>query len=384
MPEYPHVALIIETSKVYGRELLLGIANYTRHHGPWSIFSMERGQNDPDPPWIQRWKGQGIISRSPDNTACIKAAQRSIPVVSLRHLYERPQFPTLFPDQHVIGRRIAEHLLQRGFSNFGYCGVDDNKRWEQLRREAFTKAVGEHGYYVACYKPAYVRSLSLNWEREQELIGQWLLDLPKPLGIMASHDSQGVQLLDACRRVGVNVPDDVAVVSVDNDPVLCELASPPLSSLDQNVRNLGYQAAAMLDEMMAGHTVPPENYFYPPGEIVTRQSSDVVAVSDRKLSIAMRYIRENALKPIDVDSIAKASGQSRRSLEKGFADVFKTSPMNRVHEIRLRALKRLLRETDHSLDEVSRIAGFEYAEYMSRFFKKRTGLTPGQFRKNPK
>jgi LacI family transcriptional regulator len=245
MPTEPHVALIIETSKVYGRELLLGISQYVAQHGPWSIFTMERGQDDPDPPWLAKWNGQGIITRSHDHALCLRAARRAIPVVSLRHLKQRPKFPTLFPDQHLIGQRIAAHLLERGFTNFGYCGVDDDKRWEQLRREAFTAAVTKHGYDIAFYKPTYFRDSGKDWENEQHLIGQWLLGLKKPVGLMASHDSQGMQLLDACRRVGVKVPDDVAVVSVDNDPVLCELAAPPLSSLDQNVRRLGRDPAVV-------------------------------------------------------------------------------------------------------------------------------------------
>ena len=381
MPDDPHVALIIETSKVYGRELLLGISRYIRQHGPWSTFSMERGQDDPDPPWLANWDGQGIITRSRDHTLCEQAARRGIPVVSLRHLHANPKFPTIFPDQQLIGERIATHLLERGFANFGYCGVDDEKRWERLRRVAFTAIVTEHGHQINFYKPTYVRDFHKNWEREQRLIGQWLQSLKKPVGIMASHDSQGVQLLDACRRIGVKVPDEVAVVSVDNDPVLCELASPPLSSLDQNVSRIGFEAAATLDRMMKGEDVPTENYFFAPGEVVTRLSSDVIAVDDRSLSAAMRYIRKNALGTIDVGGIAKAAGQSRRSLEKKFTEAFGISPMGKVHEMRLLNLKRLLLETDHPLEYIARLSGFEYHEYMSRFFKKRTGTTPGQFRR---
>jgi len=381
MPAEPHVALIIETSKVYGRELLLGISRYVRNHGPWSVFTLERGQNDPDPPWLAKWKGQGIITRSLDHVLCERAARRSIPVVSLRHLHEQPKFPTIFPDQNLIGQRIATHFLNRGFTNFAYCGVDDDKRWERIRREAFAATVAENGFGVAFYEPTDNRDFRKNWEREQEHIGKWLSGLEKPIGIMASHDSQGMQLLDACRRIGVKVPDDIAVVSVDNDPVLCELASPPLSSLDQNVRRIGFEAAALLDRMMRGEKVANENLFFPPGEVVTRQSSDVIAVDDRNLSAAVRFIRERALGPVDVSAIASAAGLSRRSLEKKFNDSFGVSPMERVHEIRLRALKRLLVETDHPLEHVANLAGFEYHEYMSRFFKKRTGMTPGQFRK---
>lgn len=382
MSDYPHVALTIETSKVYGREILLGISRYVRNHGPWSIFTMERGQDDPDPPWLKNWRGQGIITRSKDLKLCQEAALRGIPVVSLRHLHAKPSFPTVFPDQPAIGTRIAAHLLERGFANFGYCGVADQKEWERIRREAYTASIARRGYEVDFYKPTYFHDSHKNWEKEQRLIGQWILSLKKPVGIMASHDSQGVQLLDACRRVNVRVPDEVAVVSVDNDPVLCELASPPLSSLDQNVQVIGYEAAALLDRMMGGETVPAENYFFDPGEVVVRQSSDIVALEDKQVVKGVQYIRDHAFdKGIEVQAIAKAAGLSRRSLEQRFLDQIGISPMEQVHQIRIRRIKQLLLQTNHTLPVIAELVGFEYNEYMSRFFKKRTGKTPGAYRR---
>jgi LacI family transcriptional regulator len=379
--EPPHVALIIETSKVYGREILLGISRYLQLHGPWSVFTRERGQDDPDPPWLSTWAGDGIITRSVDLTVCRQAFEKGIPVVSLRHLQEPPQVPTVFPDQGAIGRRVAEHLLDRGFRSFGYCGVADNKGWEKLRRMAFASAVRAHGCPLAEYKPSYLADSDKNWEREQRLMVGWLEALEKPAGIMASHDSQGVLVLDACRRAEIRVPDEVGVVSVDNDPVLCELASPPLSSLDQNVVKIGYEAAALLDRMMKGERAPVRNYFFEPGEVVTRQSSDVVAVSDPHVAAALRFVRQNACRAIDVHAIARASGQSRRALEKKFVKLLGKSPMDQVHEIRLRRIKKLLLESDLLLADIAHQVGFEYHEYMSRYFRKRTGMTPGQFRR---
>ncbi len=377
----PHVALIIETSKVYGRDILLGISRYMQLHGPWSVFTRERGQNDPDPPWLDTWAGDGIITRSVDLAICRRAYERGVAVVSLRHLQEPPLLPTVFPDQGLIGRRVAEHLLERGFRSFGYCGVADFKGWERLRREAFAEALRERDCRHVEYKPTYVPDSDRNWEREQKLMVRWLAGLEKPVGIMASHDSQGVQLLDACRRGGIRVPDEAGVVSVDNDPVLCELASPPLSSLDQNVVKLGFEAAAFLDRMMHGERVEPGNHFFEPGEVVTRQSSDVVAVSDRHVAAAVRFIRENACRGIDVHAIARASGQSRRALEKKFVKYLGRTPMDEVHGIRLRRIKKLLLETDYLMADVAAEAGFEYHEYMSRFFRKRTGMSPGQYRR---
>ena len=130
----PHVALTIETSKIYGRQILRGITRYIRLHGPWSIYTSERGQDDPDPPWLAKWQGDGIITRSLDMAWCRAAQRRGIPVVSLRHLVDKPDFPTIFPDQDKIVARIITHFRERGFQNFGYIGVDGNKGWERLRR----------------------------------------------------------------------------------------------------------------------------------------------------------------------------------------------------------------------------------------------------------
>ncbi|MFN0125910.1 MAG: XylR family transcriptional regulator [Verrucomicrobiales bacterium] len=381
MNRQPRVALIVETSKVYGREILLGISRYLALHGPWSIFAQERGQDDDDPPWLARWKGDGIITRSRDFILCRRAHRHGIPVVSVRHLFEQPEFPTVFPDQKLIGERIANHFITRGFRHFGYCGVPGDKLWERRRHAAFTRLVEAAGGTCTEYKPTYLADAKRNWEHEQEVMVAWLRRLPKPAGIMTAHDTLGVQLLDACRRAGIAVPDEVAVVSVDNDPVLCELASPPLSSLDQNAQRLGFEAAALLDRMMRGEQLPPANHFFEPGEVVIRQSSDVVAAKDPNVSKAVRFIRENACLEIDGRAIARAAGQSRRALEKKFRQVTGRTPMEEVHDIRLRRIKQLLAETDYILPHVAEQSGFAYHEYMSRFFKKHTGMTPGEYRR---
>lgn len=378
----PRVALIVETSKAYGREILLGISRYLTLHGPWNVFIHERGQNDPDPPWLARWEGDGIITRSFDFKLCRRAQKRGLPVVSLRHLHEKPEFPTLFPDQRLIAERIAAHFLSRGFRHFGYCGIAGNKLWERRRHAAFLRMVEQHGGDCAEYKPTYMVDAEKNWEKEQESMVEWLEGLPKPVAIMTAHDSQGVQVLDACSRAGIPVPDEVAVVSVDNDRVLCELSTPALSSLDQNAQQLGFEAAALLDRMMRGEKIPPQNLYLEPGEVVTRQSSDTIAVRDSNVAKAIRYIRENAFAEIGSAAIARAAGLSRRALEKRFRLCTGRTPMEEVNALRLRRIKQLLSETSCILPVIAEQCGFAYHEYMSRFFKKHTGQTPGDYRRS--
>jgi LacI family transcriptional regulator len=376
----PHVALIIETSKIYGREILMGIGQYLRLRQPWSIFTAERGQDDPEPAWLKTWKGDGIITRSLDMRLCRAAAARGIPVVSLRHLVEKPEFPSLFPDQGLIASRIVEHFFERGFRNFAYVGVAGNKGWERQRRASFIRILGERGCVNLAIRPLLAEP-GLTWEEEEEEIAAWVRTLPTPIGIMVNFDTQGVQVLEACRRIGAHVPDDVAVVSVDNDSVLCEVATPALSSLDQNVQKLGFEAASMLDRMIAGKDVEKRNYFVEPGHVVVRQSSDVLAVGDERLAKAIRFVRENACKGADVNAIARASGMSRRALEKKFMERIGRTPLGEMQELRFRRVRQLLLETDYVLPQIAEIAGFQYQEYMVRFFKKRSGMTPGQYRR---
>ena len=375
-----HIALIIETSKVYGREILRGIGHYLRLHPEWLVYTAERGHDDPDPAWLANWKGDGIITRSLDQRLCRSAAARGVSVVSLRHLLDRPHFPTIFPDQELIAQRVAGHFLERGFRNFAYVGVAGSKGWERIRRDAYVRSLNQHGVANIFIRPVLASS-GLSWEEEQEQIAAWIRVLPLPVGIMVTHDTQGVQVLDACRRIGVRVPDDVAIVSADNDPVLCEVATPPLSSLDQNAHKLGFEAATLLDRIMRGEKVENRNYFIEPGHVVTRQSSDVLATEDKGVAKAIRFIRENAFKSIDVDTVARASGMSRRALEKKFTQFVKRTPLEEIQEARYRRVRQLLLETDYVLPQIAELTGFQYQEYMVRFFKKRTGFTPGAFRR---
>ncbi|SUS06580.1 LacI family transcriptional regulator [uncultured Defluviicoccus sp.] len=374
------MALIIETSKIYGREILRGISNYQRLHGAWSIFTTERGQDDPDPAWLSSWQGDGIITRSRDMQGCREAAARGIAVVSLRHVLEKPDFPSLFPDSHLIAQRIVDHFFERGFRNYGYVGVAGNRGWERERRESFLSILHQYGVSSIVMRPLLAEA-GLPWEEALDQIVAWVRTLPLPIGIMVNHDTQGVQILDACRRAGLRVPDDIAVVSVDNDPVLCELATPPLSSLDQQVDKLGFEAAVMLDKLMRGKKIENRNYSTEPGHVVVRQSSDVIAVRDQRLVKAIRFVRENACRGADVDAVARAAGMSRRALEKKFTQHINRTPLEEIQEMRFRRIRQLLLETDYVLPQVAEMAGFQYQEYLVRFFKKRTGMTPGQFRR---
>jgi LacI family transcriptional regulator len=213
-----------------------------------------------------------------------------------------------------------------------------------------------------------------------ERVAQWIQSLPKPIGLMACNDIRGQQVLNACRAVGVAVPDDVAVIGIDNDEVLCELSSPPLSSVVANTERIGYEAAALLDRMMKGGKAPKHPIVIGPLGIVTRRSTDVLAIEDRHIAAAVRFIRERACDGVDVGDLLQAVPLSRSTLERRFYKVLNRSPKEEILRVRMNRAKQLLAETDFPLSWIAEKIGLEHTEYLSVIFKKRTGMTPAGFR----
>jgi LacI family transcriptional regulator len=198
--------------------------------------------------------------------------------------------------------------------------------------------------------------------------------------LMACNDMRGQQVLDACRASDVTVPDEVAVVGVDNEEVLCDLSDPPLSSVVPNAERIGYEAAALLEQMMAGKKVQAKPIFIEPSGVVTRRSTEVLAIEDRPVAAAARFIREHACEGIDVGDVLRAVSMSRSALDRHFIKIMGRSPKDEILRVRLNRAKQLLAETDFSQATIAEKVGLEHVEYLSRIFKKRIGLTPSEFR----
>jgi LacI family transcriptional regulator len=198
----------------------------------------------------------------------------------------------LRPDSHKAGRMAAEHLLERGFRNFGYCGYAV-RTWSERRQQGFCERLAEADFQAHVYQPPKCRT-PLPWQRERAVIMAWLRSLPKPVGIMACNDVRGRQVLEASTVGKMPVPDEVAVVGVDDDQLLCELSNPSLSSVVLNAEHGGYRAAELLDKLMSRRKTAPQRIEVDPLWVVTRQSTDVVAVEDQEVATALRFIRQNA------------------------------------------------------------------------------------------
>ncbi len=384
-PERPRVALLIESSRAFGRGLLFGIAQYVREHGPWSIFLQERSLGDLSPAWFRNWEGDGIIARVENRPMAEAIRRRGLPAVDLRCLLPNLEFPSVRPDDEGIARLASEHLLERGFRHFAFCGFN-GADYSDARRERFARRIVDSGYACSVFEDPHAPHGAGTLEYEEhglkyeDRVARWLHQLPKPVGLMACNDIRGQQVLNACRDVGLNVPDEIAVIGVDNDEMLCELSDPPLSSVAPNSKRIGYEAAALLARMISGKKPPLEPISVEPEGVVTRRSTDVLAIEDRHVADVVRFIREHACEGIDVSDLLKAAPLSRSALERRFARALGRSPKEEILRVRLNRARQLLAETDFPLWTIAEKIGLEHTEYLNVIFKKKTGQTPGQFR----
>lgn len=373
----PAVALLIETSNRYGRELLRGIRNYVSEHTDWAVHLTEWGRGDAPPPWLAKWRVDGVIARIENHEIEHAARATGVPVVNVSAAGLAPEFPVVISDSAAVARLAAEHLLERGFEHFGYCG-DGRFKWSATHAGNFIEFLEREGHACAVFDSQ--PEDFADWEAEQEKLGRWIQSLPKPVGIMACYDIRGQQVLDVCRQLGVQVPDEIAVIGQHNDELLCELCDPPLSSVIPNSCRAGYEAAALLQEMMRGRRVAAGPYLISPVGVAVRQSTDIVALNDRQIAAAVRFIRENACRGIGVEDVLRAIPMSRTLLERKLRQLLRRSPYEEILHIRLRRAKELLSATSLSIAEIAERAGFSCPEYLSAAFKKHAGVSPREFR----
>jgi LacI family transcriptional regulator len=345
-------------------------------HGRFSIFLQERSLGDLSPRWLRNWEGDGIIARVENRPTADAIRRLGLPAVDLRCVLPDLESPSTRPDDDGIARLVSEHLLERGFRQFAYCGFN-GADYSDARRERFAKRITQAGFPCSVFEDTQgPRQGSTAAYEEYGLKGEdrvahWLRSLPKPVGLMACNDIRGQQVLNACRDVGLQVPDEVAVIGVDNDEMLCELSDPPLTSVAPNSKRIGYEAAELLTRMMAGREPPAAPLFVEPEGVVTRRSTDVLAIEDRHIASVVRFIRDHACEGIDVSDILKADPLSRSALERRFARTLGRSPKEEILRVRLNRARQLLSETDFPLWTIAEKIGLEHSEYLNVIFKKK-------------
>jgi LacI family transcriptional regulator, galactose operon repressor len=375
----PQVALIIETSVVYGRRILAGVARYLRSHHRWSVFIEQHELGTPPPDWLTAGSWDGILSRPTDHAMAHLFRRMGVPVVDLNDLHEDLGLPWVGSDHTAIGNMGGAHLVERGFRHFAFCGFT-GELWSQQRSAGFFKAVCRSAVTTSIYETPWRGPDTPRWDQDIEQIVDWIRSLPKPAAIMSCNDVRGLHLLDACSRAGVLVPEEVAVLGVDDEDTMCELCSPPLSSVAPNPEGIGYAAAGLLDTLMSGQTSAQDRISVSPIRVSCRQSTDTMAVADWAVASAARYMRELAPQGCRVNDVLEKVHMSRAALEKRFRKHLNRSPKQEIRRIRLERIKQFLVETDLTLERIAELSGFEHPEYMSVVFKRETGQTPGRYR----
>ncbi len=373
------VALLIETSNSYARGLLRGIGSYIHEHGRWIISLPEQRRGEVLPDWLENWSGDGIIARVENHSIAKVVRKARLPVVDVSAGRFLPDVPCVETHNENIARLGVEHFVERGFRNLAFCG-DPAFHWANERQDFFQKKARELGLGCQVFVSTS-GSEEHSLIRQQQEMREWVLGLPKPIGVMACYDIKAQQLLEVCRSVGTAVPEEVAVLGVDDDELLCSITTPPLSSVILNTHQTGYEAAHLLDRMLAGEEVEAVVHLINPLGIHTRQSTDVLAIEDRDVATSVRFIREHACDGINVEDVLGTVLLSRRVLERLFKKYLGHTPHEEIVRVKVERVKRLLSETDLGVGEVARRTGFRHVEYLSATFKKITGIAPITYRR---
>ncbi|MCM2370103.1 AraC family transcriptional regulator [Aporhodopirellula aestuarii] len=380
----PKVALIVETSSVYGRDLLSGIVRHMRMHDQWSVFLEQRDLQLDPPQWLSTWQGDGIISRVTTPTFVEAIKRTGVPMVELTDRFGASQFPGVRSDDAAIGRAGAMHLIERGFTKFAFCGFA-GEAWSKRRQDAFAAVIRAHSSHECeVYNSPWTGPAALNWEDEQQRLVDWLNGIKPPVAVMACSDIRGLHLIDACSRVDLAVPEEVAVIGVDNDELLCRICSPTLSSVIPNAEEVGFRAAELLARLMKGESVEPVGEPIPPLGVAARQSTDVVAIDDSNIAAALRFMRENACRGVTVEEVIENTAISRSTLERQVRKYLGRTPQEEIRHVQIKRVRELLQTTDLPADRIAALCGFAHPEYMHVVFKRVMGVTPGEFRRNSK
>lgn len=389
VPVRLRVAVLVDLSETFFREIVAGAAQYAREAGDWQLYA---GQQSADRlPALDDWQGDGIIACLNDERIARAVAQKGLPAVAVGSsgdLAQGSSIPHVDTDNMLVAKMAFDHLRERGLTRFGYYGVPSSAtmRWSDIRGSAFEARATAAGYHCS-------RLTALDPDGRTEAaraeLCRWLTELPKPVGVMACSDYHARHVLEACRSLGLRVPHDVAVIGVDDDELECELAMPPLTSIAQSARRIGHHAASLLDRLMrprqlddgGGSPAVPEKTAIPPSGIVARASTETFAVADQTIARVIEAVRDRACKGLTIADLVGVAGMPRWKLEKRFKEVVGHSIHEDMVRVRLAETKRLIRTTDLPLKVVATRSGFHSVAYMTTIFRRTFAITPAAFRR---
>ncbi len=379
------MALIYDARQLYDVKVMAGVAAYMRRVDNWSVYIEENSLADQSLPDLRTWHGDGIIADFDDPRVAAQVTASKLPSVGFGGGFgwydPASRIPYFYPNNRAIARLAAEHLLERGFHHFAFCGYPASllNGWSQERSREFAGRVAEAGFECSAYSGRH-RS-TRDWEGFRASLAQWLTSLPKPVGLMGADDKRARQVLEVCRLAGIQVPDEVAVIGVDNDEMLCQLSHPSLSSVESGAWRVGHEAAALLDQLMSGRRPRTQKFFADPEGVVTRQSTDVLAVDDAEVARAVAMIRDNAAVGITAQAVCGALKLSRSTLELRFKQAMGRTLFAEIRRVQLKRVEGLVRESNLTLKQIAAQCGFASVQHMTTLFAARYGSPPAAYRR---
>jgi LacI family transcriptional regulator len=385
MLKIPKVILVIERSRSFGRGLLQGIIQYSNLYGPWICYMKPefywQGKKESQK-WFRDLDANGIIAHTWGPAFIDSIVNLRIPAIIHGPLYKpiHSVYP-LLADETGTGRMGAEYFMGLGYKNFAYCGFDIICSIQ--KGEGFKQTLAEAGFQTSIYQQPRAKHLRKP-DKEQPLIAAWLKSLPKPLALMTCNDDRGQEVLAACKISECKVPEDVAILGVDNDELICNFSYPQLSSIVLSTERAGYEAAKVLDKLMRGQKIAEneKEVTISPLHVVTRQSTDIIAIEDRDVVEAVGFIRRNAMQMIQVGDVAQAVGLSRRALEQHFRKALNHSVHDEIKRTRVNQMANMLIGTNLSISQIAKLLGYSYtSNNISRYFKQEKGMSPLDYRR---
>lgn len=378
------IILLSDFAEDYGKNLLRGIARYSKDHGPWTFCRMPGYYRDTIGidgilAWAKEWKADGIIGQFYNNEEVWKFTKANIPVIAQDFKERFKEIPNITGAYRETGRMAADYFLRKGFKNFAFYGFR-NIVWSRERAEGFKERVKEAGHDVNHYERTDSRAVDL-WHYKPSALNRWLKSLPKPVALLSCDDNLGNHITEASRLIKIKIPDEIAVLGVDNDEMLCELSDPPLSSIGLDTEKCGYDAARLMHHMIENRGGSYDDIVVRPTQVNSRVSTDIFASADKYIVDALRYIHENLDKNLKVDQVLKEVPMSRRSLEKRFVMTTGYPVYEYIYNKRIERFTQKLLETDMTIFEIALDLGLSDSKNIARQFKQIKGLTPVAYRK---
>jgi LacI family transcriptional regulator len=323
----------------------------------------------------------GIIAHTWDADFINSIVNSGLPAVICGLKKPRRNAYRLLTDEFAAGRMAAEYFLERGFKQFAYCGFDD-MIWSQQKCHGFKCTLARSGYELHIYRQPTAKYLR-KADKEQIHIAAWLKPLPKPVALMTCNDDRGIDVLAACKITGLKVPEQIAIMGVDNDELICNFSHPQLSSIALSTKRAGYEAAKVLDKLIRRQNIVEKDkeVFIHPLHIVTRQSTNIMAIEDRHVAEAVNFIYKNSRKMLQVKDVVKATGLSRRALEQRFRKVLSRSVHEEIKYNRVNLMANMLISTNLSLSQIAGLLGYPDTSNISHYFKQKKGISPSDYRR---